>query len=85
VGGDDRDIHFGSMAFGQGARAALPIFGKLMRKIYNSKLLGISEKDKFDIPEDYQPCENDLMGLPSAEGLLHPIEEDRVDYDEEFF
>jgi hypothetical protein len=47
--------------------------------------LGISEKDKFDIPEDYQPCENDLMGLPSAEGLLHPIEEDRVDYDEEFF
>ena len=85
VGGDDRDIHFGSMAFGQGARAALPIFGKLMRKIYNSKLLGISEKDKFDIPEGYQPCDNDLMSLPSAEGMLHHVEEDRVEYDEEFF
>ena len=85
VGGEDRDIHFGSMAFGQGARAALPIFGKLMRKIYNSKLFGISEKDKFDIPEDYQPCENELMSLPSAEGLLNPVEEDQVEYDEAFF
>lgn len=85
VGGEDRDIHFGSMAFGQGARAALPIFGKLMRKIYNSKLLGISEKDKFAIPEDYKPCDNDLMDLPSAEAILHPVEEDPVEYDEEFF
>lgn len=85
VGGEDRDIHFGSMAFGQGARAALPIFGKLMRKIYNKGLLGISEKDKFDIDENFQPCDNDLMSLPSAAGLLHPEEEDRVEYDEEFF
>ena len=85
VGGEDRDIHFGSMAFGQGARAALPIFGKLMRKIYNAQLLGISEKDKFDIPSDYQPCDNDLMDLPSAEAILHPTEEEEVDYDEEFF
>lgn len=85
VGGEDRDIHFGSMAFGQGARAALPIFGKLMRKIYNSKQFGISENDKFDIPEDYQPCDNDLMELPSAEAILHPVEEDVIEYDEEFF
>ena len=56
-----------------------------MRKIYNSKLFGISEKDKFDIPEDYQPCENELMSLPSAEGLLNPVEEDQVEYDEAFF
>lgn len=85
VGGDDPNIHFGSMAYGQGARAALPIFGKLLRKIYNTNLLGISEKDKFDIPADYQPCDNDLMDLPSAEGILHPIEEEVIDYDEEFF
>ena len=85
VGGEDRDIHFGSMAFGQGARAALPICGKLMRKIYDSKLFGIGEKDKFNIPEDYQPCDNELMELPSAESILHPVEEDPVEYDEEFF
>ena len=85
VGGDDPDIHFGSMAFGQGARAALPIFGKLMRKIYNSKKLGIYESDKFDIPEDYQPCTSDLMTLPSAESILHPEEEEVIDADEAFF
>lgn len=85
VGGEDRDIHFGSMAFGQGARAALPIFGKLLRKVYNSKQFDISEKDAFDIPKDYQPCDNDLMDLPSAEAILHPVEEDVVEYDEEFF
>lgn len=85
VGGDDPDIHFGSMAFGQGARAALPIFGKLMRKIYNNKKLGIYESDKFDIPEDYQPCSSDLMTLPSAESILHPEEEEVIDADEAFF
>ena len=85
VGGEDRDIHFGSMAFGQGARAALPIFGKLMRKIYDSKKLGIYENDKFDIPEDYQPCSSDLMTLPSAESILHPDEEEYIDADEAFF
>lgn len=85
VGGDDPNIHFGSMAFGQGARAALPIFGKLMRKIYNSHQFDIQEDDKFDIPKDYKPCDNDLMDLPSAEALLHPVEEDPIEYDEVFF
>ncbi|MBQ9665643.1 MAG: penicillin-binding protein [Bacteroidaceae bacterium] len=85
VGGEDRDIHFGSMAFGQGARAALPIYGKLMRKIYNSKQFGIAEKDTFAIPHGWQPCDNELMSLPSAEAILNPEEEEVVEYDEEFF
>ena len=85
VGGEDRDIHFGSMAFGQGARAALPIYGKLMRKIYDSKKFGIAEKDTFAIPHDYRPCDNDLLSLPSAESILHPEEEEVVDADEAFF
>lgn len=85
VGGEDRDIHFGSMAFGQGARAALPIFGKLMRKIYDSKKFGIYESDKFDIPADYQPCNSDLMTLPSAEDILYSDGEGYVDADEAFF
>lgn len=85
VGGDDRDIHFGSMDFGQGARAALPIYGKLMRKIYDRHLLGISESDAFAIPGDYSPCNNDLMSLPSAESILNPVDEEIIDADEEFF
>ena len=85
VGGEDRDIHFGSMAFGQGARAALPIYGKLMRKIYNSRQLGIAEADTFAIPSGYSPCNSELMALPSAEDLLFPEEEDYIDYDENFF
>ncbi|MBQ0048102.1 MAG: transglycosylase domain-containing protein [Prevotellaceae bacterium] len=86
VGGDDRDIHFGSMAFGQGAKAALPIWGKFMKKVYNSRLFGITQDDKFDFPEGYSPCGNDeLRNLPSAESILHPEYEEPTDVDEEFF
>lgn len=85
VGGEDRDIHFGSMAFGQGAKAALPIYGKLMRKIYNNRQLGIAEADTFAIPHGYSPCDNDLMALPSAEAILYPEEEEYIDFDEDFF
>lgn len=85
VGGEDRDIHFGSMAFGQGAKAALPIYGKLMRKIYNSHQLGIEEADTFAIPHGYSPCNNELYALPSAEDILYPEEDDPIDFDEDFF
>jgi len=34
VGNDDRRIHFQSMEFGQGARAALPVWAKFMKKVY---------------------------------------------------
>lgn len=81
VGGDDRDIHFGSMAFGQGARAALPIYGKFMRKVYNNNRLGVQETDTFAIPASYSFCETSLDTLPPA------IDDDRTDIitiDEDF-
>ena len=56
VGGDDRDIHFDNMAMGQGATMALPIFAYYMKKVYADKDLGISESDKFDMPEGFDPC-----------------------------
>ena len=46
VGGDDRDIHFGSMAFGQGAKASLPIFGRFMRKVYDNNRKNNNNKQK---------------------------------------
>ena len=56
VGGEDRSIHFDTMA-GQGARVALPIFAQFMKKVFADKNLGYSEKDIFDIPDEYRdPC-----------------------------
>jgi len=43
VGGDNRSIHFKSIAYGQGAAMALPIWGIYMKKNYENKDLGISD------------------------------------------
>ena len=59
VGGDDRDIHFDSMVWGQGAAMALPIFALYMQKVYRDKRLGYSDQAKFDLPAGYNPCEMD--------------------------
>ena len=56
VGGDDRDIHFDSMAMGQGATMALPVFAYFMQKVYKDKSLGYNESAVFDIPAGYNPC-----------------------------
>ena len=52
VGGEDRDIHFDSGAMGQGAAAALPVWAIYMKKVYADELLGYSQKEKFDIPDE---------------------------------
>lgn len=56
VGGDDRDIHFTSMSDGQGASMALPIWALYMQKVYADETLGYSQDEKFNIPEDFDPC-----------------------------
>ena len=57
VGGEDRDIHFDDMDHGQGAHAALPIWGMFMDKVYaDSVNLGYSPSARFDIPKNYDPC-----------------------------
>ena len=63
VGGDDRDIHFDSMVWGQGAAMALPIFALYMQKVYKDKRLGYSDQAQFDLPAGYNPCEMDDLGL----------------------
>jgi penicillin-binding protein 1A len=63
VGGDDRDIHFDSMAWGQGAAMALPIFAIYMQKIYKDKRLGYNEEAVFDLPNGYDPCVMEESGL----------------------
>ena len=59
VGGEERSIHFDSMAQGQGARSALPIHGLFYQKIYADKDLKIKDNGVFVIPEEYSdPCKN---------------------------
>ena len=56
VGAEDRDIHFDSMAMGQGATMALPIFALYMQRVYKDSQLGISESAVFNTPEGFNPC-----------------------------
>ena len=56
VGGEDRDIHFNSMADGQGASMALPVWALYMKKVYADTSLGYSQSERFDIPANFNPC-----------------------------
>lgn len=56
VGGEDRDIHFDTMTFGQGAAAGLPVWAIYMQKVFADKSLGYDEGERFDIPAEWSPC-----------------------------
>jgi penicillin-binding protein 1A len=44
VGGEDRSIHFRSIALGQGNKLAMPIYGYFMQKVYADKSLDVSRE-----------------------------------------
>ena len=52
VGGEDRSIHFDSMAEGQGASMALPIWALYMKKVYADSTLTYSDTTHFRIPSE---------------------------------
>ena len=56
VGGDERDIHFGRMTYGQGVAAALPIWAMYMKKVYDDPTLGYDQQERFKLPEGFDPC-----------------------------
>ncbi|MDE6742180.1 MAG: penicillin-binding protein [Muribaculaceae bacterium] len=60
VGGDERYIHFNTMALGQGARAALPVYGLYMQKVYADKSLPYSQEAKFEFPADFDACKGEV-------------------------
>ena len=55
VGGDDRSIHFRSLALGQGAKMAMPAYAKFMEKVYADQTLAIEgyRKMPFTKPENF--------------------------------
>ena len=61
VGGEERYIHFNTMALGQGARAALPVYGYYMKKVYSDKSLPYSQDAKFEFPSNFNPCGSDII------------------------
>ncbi len=60
VGGEDRDIHFDSTRMGQGANMALPIWAYYMKKVFADRSLGYDPNEKFDVPEDFNPCSSEF-------------------------
>lgn len=60
VGGEDRDIHFDNMTYGQGASMALPIFAYFMKKVYRDTQLPYRPDALFDIPEGFDGCSKEV-------------------------
>ncbi|MFP4090667.1 MAG: penicillin-binding protein 1A [Cyclobacteriaceae bacterium] len=49
VGGDNRSVHFSTLALGQGARMAMPLWVEYMKRVYNDERLDY-EKGPFERP-----------------------------------
>ncbi|MCD8303880.1 MAG: transglycosylase domain-containing protein [Prevotellaceae bacterium] len=68
VGGDEREVHFNSMAYGQGANSALPIAAYFLQDVFaHTPELGYSPDETFEFPEGYDPC-NDAT-LDDGDGV----------------
>ena len=52
-GWEDQSIHFETLAEGQGANMALPIFAIFLKKVYNDPEFGIMEADEFERPANF--------------------------------
>ena len=75
VGAEDRSVRFKTMAWGQGARMALPIYGYYMQKVYADKRINLSTED-FAVPDTYNPeelkCEENTKPESGLEGSEEP-------------
>ncbi len=73
VGGEDRDIHFDGMEYGQAAAMALPVYALFMKKVYADKTLGYSPTENFEISKTYKGlCSDGIMNQASST----PIDEE---------
>ena len=79
VGCEDRSARFQGITYGQGATAALPIWGYMMKKCYEDKDLQIS-KDPFQRPDNLSikvDCyQRRRDTIPDSTGII-PIEEEQ--------
>lgn len=82
TGAEDRGISFSSNALGQGARSAMPVFGKFMRKVFADENLNYSQGD-FPLPpggitrfEIDCSRHRDFYGTPEEP----PLQDDRLGF-----
>jgi penicillin-binding protein 1A len=81
VGGEDMDIHFSGIKYGQGATMALPIWGYYMKKNFENKELNISKKPfskpgKISIKLD---CDEDKTTTTTSDPKDKKQDEDELD------
>lgn len=62
VGCEDRFLTFSSTAQGQGAAAALPIWGLFFKKLYSDATSGYTDKEKFVVPPNFNRCGGGFYG-----------------------
>lgn len=79
VGGEEPNIRFYTTAAGQGAATALPVWALYMKKVYADKALGYSPSEPFDIPADFQSCEEGIGFTLNEEGDSTAGYDDGVD------
>ncbi len=72
VGGDDRSIHFRSLALGQGAKMAMPAYAKFMEKVYADPSLAIEGYTKMPFlkPENFH-FDFTCNGLPADSTIVN--------------
>ena len=76
VGGEERDIHFNSMAYGQGAAAALPICALFLQKVFADGKLPYSPDEKFVFPKGFSLCSGGFMDDGEEGEILEYVGED---------
>jgi len=80
TGAEDRNISFYSMADGQGATAALPVYGYFMKMVYEDPELNIS-KDDFALPPGGLTRELDCSKYTPFYGTDEPdIDDNRLGF-----
>lgn len=79
VGGEERYIHFNSMAYGQGAKAALPIYGLYMKKVYADPKLPYSQDAKFEFPDNLDLCNGGYGGYFESESYQSQSDDEETE------
>lgn len=81
TGAEDRGISFSNMQYGQGAAAALPVFGLFMKKVFTDKTLKYSTDD-FPKPPGGLTREMDCSNYSKFQGVNEdpPLEDDRLGF-----
>ncbi|MGO1521909.1 MAG: penicillin-binding transpeptidase domain-containing protein, partial [Sphingobacterium sp.] len=86
TGAEDRGVSFSSMRYGQGAAAAMPVFGLFMKKVFADKGLNYSQEDFAEPPGGITRFEMDcanfsqFYGNDPASNDSQPVEDDRLGF-----